>query len=83
MQPFLIGFATGVGLGMLFAPKAGSTTRCYMTSTAAKGADYVRRQTGEVRESALDIMDRSKEVMLRQVERLAAMQPTCADVYQR
>jgi gas vesicle protein len=83
MQSFMIGFTAGVGLGMLFAPRSGSATRGYVTSKAAEGAGYIRRQTDEVRESALDVMDRSKEAMLRQVERLTAMQASGSEVYQR
>jgi gas vesicle protein len=72
MQSFLMGFTAGVGLGLLFAPRCGSDAR-----------SYLRRQGEEARESALDIMDRSKDAMLRQIERLANMQTNGVEVYQR
>jgi gas vesicle protein len=72
MHSFLMGFTAGMGLGLLFAPRCGSDAR-----------GYLRKQGEEVRESALDIMDRSKDAMIRQIERLATTQTNGVEVYQR
>ena len=83
MYPFLIGFGTGTLIGILFAPKSGGSTRDYIGSVASGSVDYVKRQTDELRESALDMMDRGKDVLHRQVEKLASSQNNGVEVYQR
>lgn len=83
MYQFIIGFGAGALLGVLFAPKSGEATRGYLGSVAADSVDYVKRQTGEVRESALDMVDRGREALQRQVERMATAQNSGVEVYQR
>lgn len=83
MYPFFIGFGTGLTLAMLFAPKSGEATRGYIGSVATGGVDYVKRQTDELKESALDAVDRGKDMMHRQVERLASAQNSGVEMYQR
>ena len=72
MYQFLYGFGTGMLLAVLFAPRSGGATR-----------DYVRRQTDELRESALDMVDRGRDALHRQVEKLATPPPSVVEVYQR
>jgi hypothetical protein len=45
--------------------------------------EYLKRQTDEVRESALDLVDRGREMVHRQVGKLAISPSNGAEVYQR
>lgn len=72
MYSFLLGFGTGLTLAILFAPESGGAAR-----------EYIRRQTDEMKESALDMVDRGKDAMLKQVERLATVQTPGVEVYHR
>ncbi len=83
MYPFIIGFSAGTLIGMLFAPKSGGSTRDYLGCVATGSVDYVKRQADEIRESALDMVDRGKDVLHRQVEKLAMAQDNGVEVYQR
>jgi gas vesicle protein len=83
MYQFLVGFGAGALLGLLFAPKSGEVMRGYVGSVATGGADYVKWQTGEVRESALDMVDRGRNALHRQVEKMATAQSNGVEVYQR
>ncbi len=83
MYAFLFGFGAGATLGVLFAPKSGEAARRYLGCVANDSVDYVKRQSDEVRESALDMVDRGKDVIHRQVEKLAMSQNNGAEVYQR
>jgi gas vesicle protein len=83
MYQFLIGFGAGALLGVLFAPKPGEAMRGYIGSVATGGVGYVKRQTGEVRESALDMVDRGRDALHRQVEKMATAQSNGVEVYQR
>lgn len=83
MYPFLYGLGTGILLGVLFAPKSGVATRDYIGSMAAGSVGYVKKQTDEIRESALDMVDRGRDAFQRQVEKLATPPPSAVEVYQR
>jgi gas vesicle protein len=79
---FIVGLGVGVAVGLLLAPKSGEETRQYIRDRAGEGKDYlrtkadeskeyVRRRGTELRESASDLIDRSKEAISRQKEQLA------------
>lgn len=70
---------------MLLAPKSGRETRGLIGSAAGDSVDYVKRQTGELRESAMDMVERGKGVVNRQFERMSGGAPPnpSADIYQR
>ena len=79
---FIVGVGVGVAVGLLLAPKSGEETRQYIRERAGEGKDYlrtkadeskeyVRRRGTELRESASDLIDRSKEAISRQKEQLA------------
>ena len=72
MNHFLMGFGAGITLGVLFAPRSGKAMR-----------DYITHQTNEIRESTLDAVDRGRDLINRQVERLATPRATGVEVYQR
>lgn len=79
---FIVGVGVGVALGMLFAPRSGEETRQilrekadegkdYIKTRADEGRDYVRRRGADLRDSASEFIDRSKETLARQKEQLA------------
>src|SRR5215471_8654447 len=79
---FIVGLGVGVAVGLLMAPRSGEETRRILRSKADEGADYlrtkadegreyVRRRGAELRESASDLIDRSKDAITRQKEQLA------------
>ena len=79
---FIVGLGIGVAVGMLLAPRSGEETRQLLREKADEGKDYlrtkadeskefVRRRSTELRESASDLIDRSKDAITRQKEQLA------------
>lgn len=83
MGHFIFGLGLGVTAGLLLAPRSGQDTRGLITSKANDGVDYVKKQTQELRDSALDMVDRGKDAVSRQVEKIASSQEHAARVYQR
>ena len=69
---FFLGLGLGVAVGVLFAPKSGAETRDFLRSKAEEGTDYVKRRAEDLRDSATDAIDRSKEGIRRHKENLAA-----------
>jgi len=69
---FFLGLGVGVAVGILFAPQSGEETRGLIKSKAQEGGDYVKRRTGDIRESASDIVDRGRRVVNKQKEQLSA-----------
>lgn len=79
---FIVGLGVGVAVGMLMAPRSGEETRQYLRAKADEGSDYLRaradegrefmrRRGAELRESASDLIDRSKDALGRQKEQFA------------
>ena len=83
MGNFLLGFGLGLVGGVLFAPKSGQETRGLIGDKANDSVDYVKRQGQELRDQALDVVEKGKDVVNRQVEKLASVQEQAAQVYQR
>jgi len=69
---FFLGLGLGVAVGVLFAPKSGAETRDFLRSKAEEGTDFVKRRAEDLRDSAADAIDRSKEGIRRHKENLAA-----------
>ena len=69
---FFLGLGVGVAAGLLFAPKSGEETRTLIKSKASDGADYVRKRGENLRDSASEIIDKSRDVVARQKEQLNA-----------
>lgn len=69
---FCLGLGIGVAVGILFAPKSGEETRLLIKSKADEGRDYVKRKSEELKDSAVDLADKSKYALQRQKEQLAA-----------
>jgi len=82
MSYFVVGVGIGVAVGMLLAPRSGEETRQLLREKADEGKDYlraktdeskefVRRRGTELRESAGDLIDRSRDAITRQKDQLA------------
>ena len=69
---FFLGLGLGVAVGVLFAPKSGEETRDFLRNKAEEGTDYVKRRADDLRDSAADAIDRSKEGIRRHKENLSA-----------
>jgi gas vesicle protein len=69
---FFLGLGLGVVAGILFAPKSGEETREFLLSKANESADATRRRALELREAAVEKIERSRAAVQRQKEGLAA-----------
>ena len=69
---FLLGLGIGVAVGFVFAPMTGEDARGRIRSKAQEGGDYLRRRSEDLRESAVDLVDRGKTAVGRQREQLNA-----------
>jgi gas vesicle protein len=69
---FCLGLGLGVAVGVLFAPKSGIETREFLRGKAEEGTDYVKRRADDLRDSAADALDRSKDTIRRHKENLSA-----------
>jgi gas vesicle protein len=69
---FFLGLGIGVAVGIIFAPQSGEETRGLLRSKALEGGDYVKRRTTDLKESATELIDKSKTVVNRQKEQLSA-----------
>ena len=58
---FFLGLGLGVAVGVLFAPKSGAETRDFLRSKADEGTDFVKRRAEDLRDTAADTIDRSKD----------------------
>lgn len=68
---FFLGLGLGVAAGVLFAPKSGAETREFLRSRAEEGADYVKRRSGELRDTAEDAVERGKQHLQRHKDNLS------------
>ncbi len=69
---FFLGLGLGVAVGVLFAPGAGTETRDMLRGKAEDSADYLKRRGSELRDTAADAIDRSKDTLQRHKDNLAA-----------
>src|ERR1700689_2265832 len=69
---FFLGLGVGVAVGVLFAPKAGTETREFIRDKAGEGVDYVKRRGEDLRDTATETLERTKEKLRRQKENLTA-----------
>lgn len=83
MGNFLLGLGLGMVAGVLLAPHSGEETRGMIGSKANDGVDYLKKQSQEIRDSAMDMVERGKDIVNRQVEKMASSQESATQVYQR
>jgi gas vesicle protein len=69
---FCLGLGIGVAVGILFAPKSGEETRQLLRSKADESKDFLKQKTVELKDSAVELADKSKLALQRQKEQLAA-----------
>ncbi len=67
---FFLGLGLGVAAGMLFAPKSGPETRDFIKTKANESTDYVKRRSGDIKDTANDLVDRGKNLLNRQKDQL-------------
>jgi len=79
---FLVGMGIGALIGVLFAPKSGEETREYLTKKAEEGREYAQRKARELRERTEDLIERGKDVAVRQKESLSAAVDAGREAYQ-
>jgi len=70
MGNFLLGFGIGCAVGVLFAPKAGAETRQYIADKANESSDYLMQQGQQFKDSASDLLDRGRNIVASQKEKL-------------
>jgi gas vesicle protein len=68
---FLLGLGVGLGIGMLFAPKAGAETRQLIKDKTDEGADFLKQRGTDLRDSAGDLLNKSKDAINRQRDTIA------------
>jgi gas vesicle protein len=68
---FFLGLGIGVGVGLLFAPKTGEETRDILLSKADEGKEFLKKQASGLRESANEMVDKSRDVINRQKDTLS------------
>ena len=69
---FLAGLGFGALLGVLYAPRSGRETRDAIKSSAQEGGEYLKTRGREARENMNQWVDRGKEVVGQQKEKLSA-----------
>ncbi len=67
---FLAGMGIGAVLALLFAPQSGKETRDLITQKAGEGREYVSGRSKELRQQAEDLVDRGKERLAREREKV-------------
>ena len=80
---FLVGLGIGALVGILFAPKSGEETRDFLSKKADEGKEYAQRKAKELRERADDLIERGKEVAVRQKDSIAAAVEGAREAYRR
>ena len=71
LSSFLLGLGVGIGIGMLFAPKSGQETREYIKNKAGEGSDYLKQRGVDLKQTAADWVDKSKDALSRQKQSIA------------
>lgn len=83
MGNFLLGFGIGITVGVLFAPKAGSDTRQYLTDRANEGTDYLAQQGQQLKDSTSDLLEKGRKIVRDQKDKVADMASNVAGQAQR
>jgi gas vesicle protein len=80
---FLVGLGVGALVGILFAPKSGEETRDFLAKKADEGKDYAQKKARELRERAEELIERGKDVAVRQKEGISAAVEGAREAYRR
>jgi len=68
---FLVGVAVGGAVALLLAPKTGEQTRKLIAKKAGEGKEYVASKGREFVGQAEELVDKGKDLVNKQRERLA------------
>ncbi len=79
----LVGFSVGAAAGLLLAPDSGKKMRSGITGAAAGGATYLKGCSETVRDAVLDILEESKDDIVRHKEGLAEAIKRGTEAYRR
>ena len=82
MGNFLLGFGIGITAAVLFAPKSGPESREYLGSKASDGTDYLLKQGQQLKDSAAELLDRGKTVVMSQKDKLMGTAEQVSQAYQ-
>jgi gas vesicle protein len=69
---FLAGLGFGALMGVLYAPRSGRETRDALKNTAQEGTEYIKTRGREAKETVSQWVDRGKDVVGQQKEKLSA-----------
>ena len=69
---FLAGLGFGALMGVLYAPRSGRETRDALKNTAQEGGEYIKTRGREAKETVNQWVDRSKDVVGQQKEKISA-----------
>jgi gas vesicle protein len=69
---FLAGLGFGALMGVLFAPRSGRETRDALKNTAQEGGEYLKTRGREAKETVNQWVDRGKDVVGQQKEKISA-----------
>jgi gas vesicle protein len=67
---FFLGLGLGVAAGILFAPKSGPETRELIKSKAGEGTEFLKKRSGDLKDTASDLVDKGKSILNRQKDQL-------------
>jgi gas vesicle protein len=69
---FLAGLGFGALMGVLYAPRSGRETRDAIKNSAQEGGEYLRDRSREAKETVSQWVDRGKDVVGQQKEKISA-----------
>ena len=69
---FLGGLGLGTFLGVLYAPRSGNETRQAIKDTVEEGREYLKDLGRDARESAVALVERSKDAIREQRHQLSS-----------
>jgi gas vesicle protein len=69
---FLAGLGFGALMGVLYAPRSGRETRDALKNTAQEGGEYIKTRGREARDTMSLWVDRGKDVVGQQKEKISA-----------
>jgi len=79
---FLAGLGIGAVLALLFAPRSGKETRDMIVQKAEEGRDFVITKSEEIRKQAEDAVEKGRDLVAKQKERLSAALEAGMQTYQ-
>lgn len=79
---FIAGMGIGAILALLFAPRSGKETRDYLSQKAEEGKDFVRVKGKELRGQAEELVEKSRDIVSKQKEKLSAALEAGKQAYQ-